>query len=192
MTRPDRRRRRRPADARAPRGRTTSRPSSASTLANGLRVIVADLPGRPLVSASLVLRNGAADEPAAHAGATVLAARALTEGTERYDAIALVEATRAPRRVAPCGRRLGRDERQRRRPGAAPRAGPRAARRDRPPPDVPRSRGRAAPRRAPQRPPPGAGRPAPPRRRGVLRDDLRGRVAVPPARPAGRARPSRS
>jgi zinc protease len=62
------------------------------TLPNGIRVAVADLPGRPLVSASLVLRNGAADEPPAHAGATVLAARAMTEGTDRYDAIALVEA----------------------------------------------------------------------------------------------------
>jgi zinc protease len=62
-------------------------------LSNGLRVIVANLPGRPLVSASLVLRNGAADEPPAHAGATVMAARALSEGTARYDAIALVEAS---------------------------------------------------------------------------------------------------
>ena len=62
------------------------------TLPNGIRVVVADLPGRPLVSASLVLRNGAADEPPAHAGATVLAARAMTEGTARYEAIALVEA----------------------------------------------------------------------------------------------------
>ncbi|MFL5774985.1 MAG: M16 family metallopeptidase [Chloroflexota bacterium] len=62
------------------------------TLANGVRVAVADLPGRALVSASLVLRNGAADEPPAHAGATVLAARAMAEGTERFDAIALVEA----------------------------------------------------------------------------------------------------
>jgi zinc protease len=62
-------------------------------LSNGLRVVVANLPGRPLVSASLVLRNGAADEPPAHAGATVMAARALSEGTERYDAIALVEAS---------------------------------------------------------------------------------------------------
>jgi zinc protease len=62
-------------------------------LANGLRVVLADLPGRPLVSASLVIRNGAADEPPAHAGATVLAARALSEGTEQYDAIALVEAS---------------------------------------------------------------------------------------------------
>lgn len=62
-------------------------------LANGLRVIVANLPGRPLVSASLLFRNGAADEPPAHGGATVMAARALSEGTERYDAIALVEAS---------------------------------------------------------------------------------------------------
>jgi len=63
-----------------------------SRLSNGLSLVVADLPGRPLVSASLVLRNGAVDEPNAEAGATVLAARSLTEGTERYDAIALVEA----------------------------------------------------------------------------------------------------
>lgn len=62
-------------------------------LPNGLRLITANLPGRPLVSASLVLRNGAADEPAAHGGATVLAARALSEGTVRYDAIALIEAS---------------------------------------------------------------------------------------------------
>jgi predicted Zn-dependent peptidase len=61
-------------------------------LSNGLSVISADLPGRPLVSATLVFRIGAADEPAELAGATVLAARALTEGTERYDAVALVEA----------------------------------------------------------------------------------------------------
>ena len=64
-----------------------------SHLSNGLKLIVANLPGRPLVSASLVLRNGASDEPAAHGGATVMAARALSEGTSRYDAIALVEAS---------------------------------------------------------------------------------------------------
>jgi zinc protease len=63
-----------------------------SRLANGLALIVADLPGRPLVSATLVLRNGAGDEPDGDAGATVLAARALTEGTEVHDAVALVEA----------------------------------------------------------------------------------------------------
>src|SRR6476661_6052384 len=64
-----------------------------SRLSNGLGLHVVNLPGRPLVSASLVLGNGAGDEPDGEAGATVLAARALTEGTERYDAIALVEAT---------------------------------------------------------------------------------------------------
>lgn len=62
-------------------------------LSNGLTVITADLPGRPLVTANLVFRVGAADEPAERAGATVLAARALTEGTERYGAIELIEAT---------------------------------------------------------------------------------------------------
>jgi zinc protease len=63
------------------------------SLSNGLRLITVHLPGRPLVSAALILANGVADEPAREAGATVLAARALSEGTERYDAIALVEAT---------------------------------------------------------------------------------------------------
>ncbi|HET7703247.1 MAG TPA: pitrilysin family protein [Candidatus Limnocylindrales bacterium] len=63
-----------------------------SRLANGLSLAIVNLPGRPLVSASLVLRNGAADEPDGDGGATVLAARALSEGTERYDAIELIEA----------------------------------------------------------------------------------------------------
>jgi predicted Zn-dependent peptidase len=62
-------------------------------LDNGLTVLVADLPGRPLVSASIVLPLGAADEPADAGGAAVLAARALTEGTERYDAVGLTEAS---------------------------------------------------------------------------------------------------
>jgi zinc protease len=62
-------------------------------LSNGLRLITVPLPGRPLVSASLILANGVADEPADEAGATVLAARALSEGTERYDAIAFIEAS---------------------------------------------------------------------------------------------------
>jgi predicted Zn-dependent peptidase len=62
-------------------------------LPNGLSLLIADLPGRPLVSATIVVTGGAVEEPADLAGATVLAARALTEGTERYDAIALVEAS---------------------------------------------------------------------------------------------------
>jgi zinc protease len=61
-------------------------------LTNGLTVLTVDLPGRPLVSASLIARRGAGDEPPSLGGAAVLAARALSEGTERYDAIALVEA----------------------------------------------------------------------------------------------------
>ena len=61
-------------------------------LGNGLRVIVTPMPGRELIAASLALRAGAVDEPADVGGATVLAARGLTEGTEVRDAIALVEA----------------------------------------------------------------------------------------------------
>jgi zinc protease len=61
-------------------------------LSNGLTVLIADLPGRPLVSATVVVRGGAALEPASDGGSTVLAARALSEGTESYEAIELVEA----------------------------------------------------------------------------------------------------
>ncbi len=61
-------------------------------LPNGLSILIVDLPGRPLVSVSMAVTGGAAEEAADLAGATVLAARALTEGTERFDAIALVEA----------------------------------------------------------------------------------------------------
>jgi zinc protease len=61
-------------------------------LPNGLSILVANLPGRPLVSASMVIRGGASAERADLAGSTVLAARALSEGTERFDAIQLVEA----------------------------------------------------------------------------------------------------
>jgi predicted Zn-dependent peptidase len=63
-----------------------------SRLDNGLTILVADLPGRPLVSATMTVPVGAADEPASDGGAAVLAARALTEGTERYDAVGLTEA----------------------------------------------------------------------------------------------------
>jgi zinc protease len=65
---------------------------ATATLDNGLTVLVADLPGRPLVSATVVVPIGAADEPPDAGGSAILAARALTEGTERYDAIELTEA----------------------------------------------------------------------------------------------------
>ena len=63
-----------------------------TALGNGLRVIVTPMRGRELVSVSLAFRAGSSDEPDAVGGATVLAARALTEGTEVRDAIALTEA----------------------------------------------------------------------------------------------------
>jgi zinc protease len=62
-------------------------------LSGGLPVRLVHLPGRPLVSAALLLPMGAVDEPAAIGGATVLAARSLLEGTRRRDALALVEAS---------------------------------------------------------------------------------------------------
>ncbi|MDQ3493001.1 MAG: insulinase family protein, partial [Chloroflexota bacterium] len=62
-------------------------------LANGLTLLSAHLPGRPLLNAQLVFRGGASVEPADRAGVTVLAARSLTEGTEKREAIELIEAT---------------------------------------------------------------------------------------------------
>ena len=61
-------------------------------LGNGLTVMVVDMPGRPLISATVVMPVGAGDEPPEDAGAAVLAARAMTEGTESFDAIQLTEA----------------------------------------------------------------------------------------------------
>ncbi len=65
-------------------------PHRASRTACGS--MVTPMPGRALIAASLVIRAGAGDEPAERGGATVLGARALTEGTEVRDAIALTEA----------------------------------------------------------------------------------------------------
>ncbi len=61
-------------------------------LRNGLTVVAIHVPGRPLVAADLVIRAGVAEERPETAGAFALAARALTEGTERHDAVALAEA----------------------------------------------------------------------------------------------------
>ncbi|MCU0483307.1 MAG: insulinase family protein, partial [Chloroflexi bacterium] len=67
-------------------------PVERGRLTGGLPVHSVHLPGRYLVSASLALPMGAVDEPADRGGVTVLAGRALTEGTLRRDAVALVEA----------------------------------------------------------------------------------------------------
>ncbi len=64
-----------------------------TVLPNGLTVLVSHLPGRPLLTAQLLLDGGAAGEDGARAGLTVLAAEALTEGTARRDAIGLIEAS---------------------------------------------------------------------------------------------------
>lgn len=61
-------------------------------LANGLTMIAAHLPGRPLLAAQLLMGGGAATEPAAQGGVTALAAHALTEGTRRRSAIDFIEA----------------------------------------------------------------------------------------------------
>lgn len=61
-------------------------------LDNGLGVIAVNLPGRELVSASLLIKTGVADEPDDAAGVTTLMARGLSEGTRAHDAIELVEA----------------------------------------------------------------------------------------------------
>lgn len=66
-------------------------------LPNGLTLVSAHLPGRPLLAAQLLVRGdaggGATSEPAELAGTTVLAARAMTEGTAQRDALALIEAS---------------------------------------------------------------------------------------------------
>ena len=67
-------------------------PFERTILPSGLQVLAVQIPGRPLVSANLIVRRGVADEPGELAGATVLAARAMTEGTERYPGLELIEA----------------------------------------------------------------------------------------------------
>ncbi|MFI5254838.1 MAG: M16 family metallopeptidase, partial [Candidatus Limnocylindrales bacterium] len=62
-------------------------------LANGLTVITAHLPGRPLLAAHLHLEGGAGAEAPELAGVSALAARAMPEGTARRDATELVEAS---------------------------------------------------------------------------------------------------
>ena len=127
-------------------------PFERGGLANGLTVLDRSIcrAGRSS-RAQLVLPNGAVDEPALEAGATVLAARALTEGTERLRRDRARRGDRAARCLAPRRRGLGRVRR--------------SASRCRPSrlapalellaevvaqPDVPGVRGRAAPRRAPR------------------------------------------
>ena len=66
-------------------------PFTRHHLGNGLTVILANLPGRPLLAAQLLLDGGAGSEPARLAGVTSLVARGLSEGTARREAIEFVE-----------------------------------------------------------------------------------------------------
>jgi len=66
-------------------------PFERARLGNGLTLLTAHLPGRPLLAAQLVIPGGATAEQPELAGVTALTARALTEGTARLDAIAFVE-----------------------------------------------------------------------------------------------------
>ncbi len=63
-----------------------------TVLPNGLTVLVSQLPGRPLLTAQLLLEGGAGREAPARAGVTVLTAESLTEGTVHHDAIGRIEA----------------------------------------------------------------------------------------------------
>ncbi|HZQ28469.1 MAG TPA: pitrilysin family protein [Acidimicrobiales bacterium] len=64
-------------------------------LDSGLHVLLADVPGRPLAAARLVLDAGGTAEPPGRAGVATLAARALPEGTEDLDGPALAVALEA-------------------------------------------------------------------------------------------------
>ena len=55
-------------------------------LENGLRVIVAERPGLPLLTAELLVRNGAEVDPEGLAGAASMTGSLLTEGTEKMSA----------------------------------------------------------------------------------------------------------
>ncbi len=72
-------------------------PFTRSSLPNGLTVIRADVPGRPLLQAQLLVHGGAGggavSEDPARAGVTALAARAMTEGTARRTAVEFIEAS---------------------------------------------------------------------------------------------------
>jgi zinc protease len=66
------------------------------TLGNGMELVTANVPGRALLTAQLLIRGdaggGVTGEPAKLAGETVLMARALTEGTRHRDAVGVIEA----------------------------------------------------------------------------------------------------
>ena len=65
------------------------------TLANGLRVIVVERHGTPLVAAQLLITNGAEVDPPELAGLSNMTADLLTKGTEKRNATQIAEAIEA-------------------------------------------------------------------------------------------------
>ncbi len=63
------------------------------TLSNGLNVVHANLPGRALLAAQVLLADGGWSEPADLGGVTVLTGRAMPEGTRQRDATEFIDAT---------------------------------------------------------------------------------------------------
>jgi zinc protease len=68
-------------------------PFERERLENGLTLLTADVRGRPLLAANLLLAGGSADEASRLVGVTALMARGLPEGTQRRTAVELVEAS---------------------------------------------------------------------------------------------------
>ena len=65
------------------------------TLANGLRVIVVERHGSPLVAAQLLVKNGAEVDPPELAGLSNMTVDLLTKGTEKRSATQIAEAIEA-------------------------------------------------------------------------------------------------
>jgi zinc protease len=74
-----------------PRSATFPKPVE-KTLANGLRVIVVERKGSPLVAAQLLIKNGAEVDPPELAGLSNMTASLLTKGTEKRSATQIAEA----------------------------------------------------------------------------------------------------
>ena len=156
-------------------------PVTRRQLPNGLSILIVDLPGRPLVSASMVVVGGAAEEPADQAGAHRAGRPGPDRGHRAVRGDRPRRGVRAAGRLAPRRIGLGHPERQRRRAVGPPGGRPRPGRRGPPPSDLSRAGGRTPARRTAQRSAPGPGRSAPARRGGVRRDDLRLELALSPA-----------
>ncbi|HZG52978.1 MAG TPA: pitrilysin family protein [Pyrinomonadaceae bacterium] len=78
----------------APRSVTVPKPVER-TLANGLRVVVVERSNMPLVSASLLIRNGGEVDPSQLAGLADMTATLLTKGTQTRTAPQIAEAIEA-------------------------------------------------------------------------------------------------